>query len=133
MQCPENLARTSSARQPIHFFVALRCAITSRMRLSLMSICGLEDLEGYRTRGISHVLSILDPDFPEPRAFSNYVPHRRSTLRFHDEVEAQPGHTPPPPEHVAAVLDFVHALTRDAQRGDEVDAPIHWDMVISRA
>ena len=36
--------------------------------ISLLTICGLEELEQHRARGVTHVLSILDPDWPDPQA-----------------------------------------------------------------
>ena len=34
--------------------------------VSLLTICGLDELASHSTRGVTHVLSILDPDWPEP-------------------------------------------------------------------
>ena len=31
-----------------------------------LTVCGLTELEGHRAGRATHVLSILDPDFPEP-------------------------------------------------------------------
>ena len=33
---------------------------------SLLTICGLEELGHHSARGVTHVLSILDPDWAEP-------------------------------------------------------------------
>ena len=34
--------------------------------VSLLTICGLDELASHSTQGVTHVLSILDPDWPEP-------------------------------------------------------------------
>ena len=36
---------------------------------SVLTICGLEELDYHSAQGVTHVLSILDPDWPEPEAF----------------------------------------------------------------
>ena len=51
------------------------------------AICGLDELTGHQGRGVTHILSILDPEWPDPTAFQAYDPHFRATLRFHDAIE----------------------------------------------
>ena len=51
------------------------------------AICGLDELLGHQGRGVTHILSILDPEWPEPAAFKAFDPHFRATLRFHDAIE----------------------------------------------
>ena len=46
--------------------------------ISLLTICGLGELEQHRTRGVTHVLSILDPDWADPQAFLASDPHHRN-------------------------------------------------------
>lgn len=58
-----------------------------RASLSLLTVCGLEELDGHRGSGITHVLSILDPGIPDPPSFGSYDRHHRTTLRFHDIVQ----------------------------------------------
>ena len=43
---------------------------TETPAVTLHTVCGLEELAGHGTRGVSHVLSLLDPGTPEPAAFS---------------------------------------------------------------
>ncbi len=50
------------------------------------TVCGLDDLARHGANRVTHVLSVLDPDAPEPPAFAGYGPHRRAVLRFHDPV-----------------------------------------------
>ena len=74
--------------------------------VTLHTVCGLEELASHGARGVSHVLSLLDPGTPEPEAFTAYGAHARTTLRFHDCLAPGEGLTPPEPEHVGAILDF---------------------------
>lgn len=78
--------------------------------VTLHTVCGLEELAGHGTCGISHVLSLLDPGTPEPEAFAAYPAHTRTTLHFHDCLGPGDGLVPPEPEHVAAILDFGRSL-----------------------
>lgn len=71
-----------------------------------ITICGIEELEGHRATGASHVLSILDPDYPVPEAFGQYGEHERLELRFDDIIDPVPGLIPPSAEHVASILAF---------------------------
>jgi len=61
----------------------------------MITVCGLEELAGHADRKVSHVLSILDPDQPEPEAFGAYGEHARLELKFHDIIEETPGFRPP--------------------------------------
>lgn len=80
---------------------------------ALLTVCGLEELEGHNARGVTHVLSILDPGWPDPTAFHAYESHHRTTLRFHDVIEPEPGFVLPEPEHVEAILEFGRGLAAD--------------------
>jgi len=74
-----------------------------------ITVCGLEELAGHGTTGVSHVLSILDPDHPVPEAFGTYGEHEKLEVRFHDIIDETPGLLMPQPEHVESIL----ALGRD--------------------
>ena len=52
-----------------------------------ISVCGLAELGGHCETGISHVLSILDPDWPVPEELGAFGEHARLELRFHDVIE----------------------------------------------
>ena len=82
--------------------------------ISLLTICGLEELETHSARAVTHVLSIVDPDCPDPHAFQAYETHDRTILRFHDIVEPFDGFVMPEPGHVEAILSFGEALSRGA-------------------
>ncbi len=84
----------------------------SLVSVSLLTICGLEELASHRTRGVTHVLSILDPDWPEPDALRAYDPHHRTTLQFHDAIEPAPGIILPQVDDVEAILAFGRSLAQ---------------------
>lgn len=82
-------------------------AIAAQRRLT---ICGLQELGAFQNAAVTHVLSILDPNHPEPADFATYSPHKRLTLRFDDVIEPRPGVLPPEPHHIEALLEFGHGL-----------------------
>jgi predicted protein tyrosine phosphatase len=72
----------------------------------MLTICGIDELDGHQGRRVTHVLSILDPEWPEPSAFQAFDPHFRTTLRFHDAIEPGPGVLLPEKADVEAILAF---------------------------
>ncbi len=70
-------------------------ARTSPLLPYRLSICGLGELPAFAGLGVSHVVSILDPDWPDPAAFADYPPHSRVTYRFDDVVQQIDGFAPP--------------------------------------
>ena len=80
-----------------------------------ITICGIEELDGHRAAGVTHVLSLLDPGWPEPVALGAFGAHERLDLRFHDVVDALPGLRAPARGDVEAVLRFARRLA--ARRG----------------
>jgi predicted protein tyrosine phosphatase len=76
------------------------------LSFSALTVCGLDELDHHGGRGVTHVLSILDPDWPEPGAFQDFDPHFRATLRFHDAIEPGPGVVLPQTPDVDAILAF---------------------------
>ena len=59
--------------------------------IQMLTICGISELSDQRERSVTHVLSILDPDHPDPEAFEAYDRHHRTILRFHDIINPIPG------------------------------------------
>lgn len=90
----------------------------SRLVPFQLTVCGIEELAGHCEVGVSHVLSILDPGYPEPPAFGTFREHRRLELRFHDVIDEMPGMLAPREEDVAKVLAFGRGLMAEppAQR-----------------
>ncbi|RJF81774.1 protein-tyrosine-phosphatase [Azospirillum cavernae] len=71
-----------------------------------LTVCGLDELEGFGAAGVSHVLSILDPDHPEPTAFGAYGEHQRLELRFNDIIDLTRGQIAPEKADVERILAF---------------------------
>ncbi|KAB1071809.1 tyrosine phosphatase family protein [Methylobacterium planeticum] len=74
--------------------------------ITLHTVCGLEEIAGHAERGVSHVLSLLDPGSPEPAGLAGFPAHRRTTLRFHDCLAPAEGLVPPERADIAAILAF---------------------------
>lgn len=70
------------------------------------TICGIPELGSHCEAGVTHVLSILDPEWPDPPEFEDYSPHRRLALRFHDIIDPIPGRHPPTRDDVVRLLAF---------------------------
>ncbi len=97
-----------------------------------ISVCGIEELAGHCKVGVSHVLSILHPEWPVPEAFGSYGEHARLELRFHDVIEeGLPGKLPPREEHVAELLAFGRDLM--AEPAPEAHLLVHCHAGVSRS
>ena len=75
-----------------------------------LTICGLTELGAFQNADVTHVLSILDPGYPEPADFAAYGPHKRLTLRFDDIIDPSPGMALPELHHIEALLEFGKGL-----------------------
>jgi predicted protein tyrosine phosphatase len=75
-----------------------------------ISVCGIPELAGYCERQVSHVLSILDPQEPQPAAFGAFGEHERLELRFHDVIDERPGQLAPSARDVDRLLEFGRGL-----------------------
>jgi predicted protein tyrosine phosphatase len=96
-----------------------------------ITVCGIEELSGPCELGVSHVLSILDPDWPVPEAFGEFGEHERLELRFHDVIEDVPGMIPPGDEHVAQLLAFGRDLL--AEPPPDAHLLVHCHAGVSRS
>lgn len=94
-----------------------------------ITVCGVAELAGHGAVGVTHVLSILDPGFPDPDAFGAFGEHERLDLRFHDITEERPGMRLAAREDVAALLQF----GRDLMRAPNAHLLVHCHMGISRS
>lgn len=94
-----------------------------------ITVCGLEELYGHAAVGVTHVLSILDPAWPDPEAFASYGEHERLLLRFDDVIEEVPGKEAVQRRHVEALLAF----GRDLMRERDAHLLVHCHMGISRS
>lgn len=75
-----------------------------------LTICGVHELPDHCTSGVSHALSILDPEMADPAAFRHFGRHRRTVLRFHDHVIDFAGGDCPQEHHVEAIIGFGEEL-----------------------
>ena len=80
-----------------------------------LTVCGLEEIAGFRAAGVTHVLSIADPGTPAETYFDGFAPHRRLDLRFHDIIDERPGEILPTPGHVASILEFGEAMAAEGE------------------
>lgn len=104
-----------------------------RAAISLLTVCGIEELDQHRSRGVTHVLSILDPGLPDPEIFGRFDRHHRTLLRFHDIVAPQPGMVPPERGDVEQILAFGEELVEDLEAGSAGHLLIHCHLGISRS
>jgi predicted protein tyrosine phosphatase len=96
-----------------------------------ITICGIPELGEHCAAGVTHVLSILDPNWPDPDAFADFPPHRREALRFHDVIApVSPITVVPSAEHVARLLEFGREVTA---AGRDTHLLIHCHAGISRS
>ncbi|HEX9489528.1 MAG TPA: protein-tyrosine-phosphatase [Stellaceae bacterium] len=94
-----------------------------------ITVCGIEELAGHGAVGVTHVLSILDPGFPDPEAFGAFGEHERLDLRFHDIIDELPDLRLVQREDVEALLRF----GRDLMRQPRAHLLVHCHMGISRS
>jgi len=85
-----------------------------------VTICGIPELGEHGAAGVTHVLSILDPEWPDPPAFAEFAPHRRLALRFHDVIEAMPDRLAPSEADVGRLVEF----------GRELEAPADCHLLV---
>ncbi len=96
-----------------------------------ITICGIPELGEHCEAGVTHVLSILDPGWPDPVAFLDFPPHRREALRFHDVIAPVSDATIVPSDrHIAELLEFGREVMA---AGPEAHLLIHCHAGISRS
>jgi len=96
-----------------------------------ITVCGIEELAGHCSANASHVLSILDPNYPVPEAFGAFGEHEKLELRFHDIIDEAPGRIAPSPGHVEQVLAFGRGLL--AEPPPEAHLLVHCHAGVSRS
>ncbi|OSQ48819.1 tyrosine phosphatase family protein [Thalassospira alkalitolerans] len=101
--------------------------------ISLLTICGIEELPNHQTRSVSHVLSVVDPERADLDAFNAYAPHERTILRFHDIIDDLPDQIAPTPAHVEEVLTFGDGLRNTVDTRQDGHLLVHCHMGVSRS
>ena len=96
-----------------------------------ITVCGIEELGDHAARGVSHVLSILDPYIAEPPSFAAFGSHQRLELRFDDILEHCEGQVAPQRDHVDNILQFAGDLV--ATPSSVVHLLVHCHMGVSRS
>lgn len=96
-----------------------------------MTVCGIEELAGFCDVRTSHVLSILDPEWPVPEAFGAFGEHEKLELRFNDVIEETPGQVVPREAHVSVLLAFGRDLMDEPPEGAHL--LVHCHAGISRS
>ena len=80
-----------------------------------VTVCGIPELPTFRGAGVTHVLSILDPGYPEPSAFGQYGEHERLELHFDDVVDEREGMIAPQKADVERILAFGRDLVAEPE------------------
>ncbi|WP_262268567.1 tyrosine phosphatase family protein [Microvirga yunnanensis] len=104
-----------------------------RTPIQMLTVCGIAELPDQRERSVTHVLSILDPDHPDPEAFEAYDPHHRTILRFHDIILPIPGMILPARTDVEAILRFGDEVGEGRAGHAEGHLLVHCHMGVSRS
>ena len=94
-----------------------------------LTICGIPELDDHCAAGVTHVLSIFDPDLADPPEFTRFPPHNRLALRFHDIIEPQPNRVPPSRADVERLLEF----GRDFAAVSDAHLLVHCHAGVSRS
>ena len=96
-----------------------------------ITVCGIGELDRHAARGVSHVVSILDPRLVERPSFAAFGPHRRLELCFDDILEHREDLLAPQGRHVDDILGFASTLMADPP--PEAHLLVHCHMGISRS
>ena len=96
-----------------------------------ITVCGLQELSGHAAARVTHVLSILDPDYPAPTEFGDYGEHAFLELRFDDIIEERAGKIAPTEDDVRKLLAFGRDL--DAEMPTGAHLLVHCHAGVSRS
>lgn len=75
-----------------------------------ITICGLRELMVHAEKGVSHVVTIIDPSEPDPEVFEIYPDHHRVVWRFDDHITPVDGAVMPDEAAVDKILEFGETL-----------------------
>ena len=75
-----------------------------------LSICGLDEIAEFLKRGVTHVISILDPEYPYPEELLVIPEGNRLVLRFDDATLAQADRIYPVKGDMERLIKWVKGL-----------------------
>lgn len=93
-----------------------------------ITVCGIDELPAHGDRDVTHILSLLDPGWPDPPAWARFTAQRLE-LRFYDIIDPHPEFSGPEAKHVEQVLAFGRFLPN----GGGGHLLVHCHMGISRS
>ena len=94
-----------------------------------LSIAGIPEIEGFKTECVSHVISFLDPELPEPESLRELGTGWRITFRMHDIIAPEAGQEIPTREDIERLLEAGQQLLDE----DVEHLLIHCHMGTSRS
>ena len=101
--------------------------------ISMLTVCGVDEIPAQRDRAVTHVLSLLDPGWPEITSFSEFAAHRRAVMHFHDIIDEDPEKSAPTKADVAKILTFGAELAEEQAQFTARHLLVHCQMGISRS
>jgi len=75
-----------------------------------LAICGIPELPAALRPPVSHVISFLDPSWPEPAALDIWPREKRHLFRYDDIVEPTPGMIAPDERLIADLVGVFDAI-----------------------
>lgn len=103
------------------------------LSISILTVCGVDEIAAHRERNVSHVLSLLDPGWPEIASFADFADHRRAIMHFHDIIDDAPDKIAPTRADVAEILTFGAGLAEESEKRTDGHLLVHCQMGISRS
>ncbi len=98
-----------------------------------ITICGLDELAARGAGDATHVVSILDPGWPDPPELKTHDLHRRVKLYFHDVIEPLPGVILPERWDVDLLLAFGREVIDHREHATGSHLLIHCHAGVSRS
>ncbi|HYG86301.1 MAG TPA: protein-tyrosine-phosphatase [Azospirillum sp.] len=100
---------------------------------SFLTICGVSELNILNGGKFSHIISLVDPEYPEISDFDSFRNHRRTIIKFHDIIECEPGKIAPTQEHIVEILRFGSAVSGLSVGQVDGQLLVHCHMGVSRS
>ena len=76
-----------------------------------LSICGLDELSGFLRLDVTHVISILDPDYPAPDGLAKIASEDRIIFHFDDATVPGAGRIHPASSDIEKLVDWSRSLS----------------------